>query len=730
MKRAKVKSLEAINRQTLKSRINLVIVVIFILCLLLILRLGYLQIVQGDEYQEEIENAQYVEINQSVPRGEIYDRNGNLLVGNESKPAIYFTRHRNMNTSQIMDVAIELSEYIQMDVDSISLRDKQDFIINNYPEEMNSLMSDEFTLLEDGNISRSDFNEEFYNRADEEFVESILTDEDLNTLGIYVEMANAPELNPVVIKNEDVSEEEFASVNSALEELEGISTGMDWDRHYPYDGTLKTIFGEISSPDEGLPRELLEDYLSRGYSRNDRVGKTYLEYQYEDVLQGEKEQVKYSTDKSGRIISQETVENGKPGDDLYLSIDIELQIELEELAEHHLTSLREMAEEINERNEVSGDIDYTIIPEHLDTVLLAVQDPDNGDVLAMVGKQIDDDGDIVDYHYGTLTSTFVPGSSTKAATIITGYQEDVLEAGEVMLDEPLNFSGDNNPRTSFFNRNSQIPIDDQEALMVSSNVYMYKTALRLAGMEYADNMSLPHDITEAGQTLRNGMNQFGLGVSTGIDLPNEATGLSPDFGQYPASNYLYLSIGQYDTYSALQLSQYVSTIATRGERMKLNLAKEVRGSNTNEEGPVLKSFNPTVLNTVDITSEEWDQVQNGFYDVFNTHDQSTDRYGTGWDAYHELEPKAAGKTGTAETYKDGTDVFNQTYLGYAPYDDPDMAFSVIFPNMPYTIPFFPAQYFGADVINKFYELEYGHDEEAPFNYDTDWFYPQLEYGEY
>src|SRR5699024_4655106 len=115
----------------------------------------------------------------------------------------------------------------------------------------------------------------------------------------------------------------------------------------------------------------------------------------------------------------------------------------------------------------------------------------------MVGKQIDDEGEIVDYHYGTLTSTIVPGSSTKAATIITGYQEDALEAGEVMLDEPLNFSGDSNPRRSFFNRESQIPIDDQETLMVSSNVYTYKTALRIAGIEYTDNMSLPHDITEA-----------------------------------------------------------------------------------------------------------------------------------------------------------------------------------------------------------------------------------------
>lgn len=695
----------------------------------MIFRLGYLQIVQGDEYQEEIENAQYVEINQSVPRGEIYDRNGNLLVGNESRPAIYFTRHRNMNNSEIMDVAEQLSEYIHMDVDMISLRDKQDFVINHYHDEVASLMSDEYTLLQDGNISRADFNEEFYNRADEGFVDELLSEEDLNILGIYVEMVNAPELNPAIIKNEGVTEEEFASVNAALDDLEGISTGMDWERYYPYDSTLKVIFGEVSSPDEGVPRELLEEYLAQGYSRNDRVGKTYLERQYEDVLRGEKEQVKYSTDKSGRIIDQETVESGEPGDDLYLTIDIELQLELEGLAEHHLMSLRELAEDVNARDAVTGEIDYTIIPEHLDTVLLVVQDPNNGDVLAMVGKQIDQDGDIVDFHYGTLTSTFVPGSSIKGATIVTGYQEDVLDPGEVLLDEPLRFSGDN-PRTSFFNRDSKIPIDDQEALMVSSNVYMYKVALRLAGIEYEEGMSLPHDITGAGQKLRNGFSQFGLGVSTGIDLPNEALGLSPDFGQYPANNYLSLSIGQYDTYSALQLSQYVSTIATGGKRMEHSLAKEVRGSNMNEDGPVLKTFNPTVLNNVNISEEEWQQVHDGFYDVFNTHDQSTDRYGTGWDAYHELEPKAAGKTGTAETYKDGDGVFNQTYLGYAPYDDPDMAFSVIFPNMPYTIPFFPAQYFGADVVNKFYELKYGHEAEAPFDYDVGWFYPQLEYGDY
>lgn len=727
MKRAKIKSLDAINKQVLKSRINIIMLIIFILFLILIIRLGYLQIVLGDTYQEQVENAQYVEINQSVPRGEIYDRNGNLLVGNTAEKAVYFTRHRNMSNFEIMDVAETLSTYIDMDTESLSLRDKQDYIINNYPKELSAIMPEQVTLLENGGISQNDFNDDAYNIIDEEFADSVLSDEDLNIIAVYVEMVSASELNPVIIKSEDVTEEEFAKVNEDLDQLTGISTGLDWQRDYPYDSALRTVLGEVSTNDEGLPRELVEYYQALGYSRNDRVGKSYLEFQYEDVLRGKKPQVKYTTDKSGRVTGEETIKEGKAGDDLYLTIDIELQLELEKIAEHHLTGIRELAEEIVARDENSGDIDYTIIPEYIDTVQLVVQDPNNGDILAMVGKHINEDGDIVDYDYGTLTATYVPGSSVKGATVATGYQEDVLEVGETLIDEPMTFSGTDTV-SSFFNRNDQVPVDDQRALMVSSNTYMFKIALALMGEEYSANMPLPTDVTAAGYALRNGLNQFGLGVSTGIDLPNEARGLAPQLTN--PMNYLYLSIGQYDTYSALQLSQYMSTFAADGKRVQQHLAKEIRGSDANDKGPVLNSYGTNVLNTIPISDSELSQIQAGFYDVFNTHDQARDMYGTGWDAYHELEPKAAGKTGTAESFRDGDPVLNQTYLGYAPYDNPEMAFSIIFPTMPSTVPFFPAQFMGQDVIQKYYEIYYGQAEESLYNYDASDFYSKLEYGQY
>nr|WP_256440550.1 penicillin-binding transpeptidase domain-containing protein [Jeotgalicoccus sp. WY2] len=79
----------------------------------------------------------------------------------------------------------------------------------------------------------------------------------------------------------------------------------------------------------------------------------------------------------------------------------------------------------------------------------------------MIGKHINEDGDIVDYDYGTLTATYVPGSSVKGATVATGYQEDILDVGETLIDEPMTFSGTATV-SSFFNRNDQVPVMTRE----------------------------------------------------------------------------------------------------------------------------------------------------------------------------------------------------------------------------------------------------------------------------
>lgn len=144
-------------------------------------------------------------------------------------------------------------------------------------------------------------------------------------------MNSGSQLSPVVIKNEGVKNDEYAAVSQHLSELPGVNTTMDWERRYPYGDTLRTLFGNVSSKEEGLPKELVNDYLAKGYSRNDRVGKSYLEYQYEDILKGSKKKMKYVTDKSGKITSSEVISQGSRGNDLVLTIDIDLQKKLKNI---------------------------------------------------------------------------------------------------------------------------------------------------------------------------------------------------------------------------------------------------------------------------------------------------------------------------------------------------------------------------------------------------------------
>ena len=265
-----------------------------------------------------------------------------------------------------------------------------------------------------------------------------------------------------------------------------------------------------------------------------------------------------------------------------------------------------------------------------------------------------------------------------------------------MVDEPLKFSGGLSKR-SYFNQDGKVTIDDKEALMHSSNVYMFKTALKIAGSPYAPNMSLPTDISEAGQKLRKGLNQVGLGVKTGIDLPNETGGQIEPLTDNPG-NYLDLAIGQYDTYSPLQLSQYASTIANSGYRIQPHIGLEIRkATNKDSLGPVKQKVKGDVLNKVNNTSDQVKQVQEGFKMAYN------EKEGTGYQSFNNTVVPSAGKTGTAEVFQDGKPKVNSTYVGYAPSDNPKLAFSIVYTNQPVPEPWLNGGDLGRDIINYYFK---------------------------
>ncbi|WP_239587200.1 penicillin-binding transpeptidase domain-containing protein [Bacillus ectoiniformans] len=651
---------------------NMMFFVVFLLFSILIFRLGIVQIVQGEDYQRKIERTEDVTVNASVPRGKIFDRGGQVIVDNVPQNSITYTRSKAANQKEMMDTAKKLAKLISKETEQVTERDKKDFwIMRNEEKAKGKISAKEWAKFEEGEISDKEIYQLQLDRITENNLKEI-SEEELEVLAIYREFTSGYSMTPQVVKNKNVTEEEYAIVSENLSTLPGVNTTTDWDRAYTYDGTLRTVLGNISSSREGLPKEMADFYLSRDYSRNDRVGKSYIEYQYEEVLRGQKTKMKNITDKAGNILDSEIVREGQRGKDLILTIDMDLQLAVEAIIEEELLKTKRQ-------------------PGHplLDRAFVTMLDPNTGEVLALAGKRYTvskGKAEMQDFALGNISTSYTMGSSVKGATIMTGYMTGVNRPGEVMVDEPLRFRG-TNPKSSWFNRGGAIGINDTYALMRSSNVYMFKTAIKIGKGKYRPNQGLKLD-PEAFSIMRRHFNQFGLGVPTGIDLPNEQTGYQ---GRTPAGEpglLLDYSIGQFDTYTPMQLAQYVSTIANGGYRMKTHIVKEIREpvSELNKIGPVAKEIRPEVLNRIDAKPEWIDRVQEGFRQVAQS------SQGTGAKYLSSAPYKPAAKTGTAEGLYDGPDrekytknggippmTWNLTLVGYAPHDNPEVAFSVVVP---------------------------------------------------
>lgn len=225
------------------------------------------------------------------------------------------------------------------------------------------------------------------------------------------------------------------------------------------------------------------------------------------------------------------------------------------------------------------------------------------------------------------------------------------------------------------------------------------------------NASLSINIGETLQTLQNYFNQFGLGASTGIDYPYESTGVRGEAPDNPG-NILDFAIGQYDTYTTLQLAQYVSTIANDGYRVQPHFLKEARDpiASLDELGPLYYSKNTSVMNRIEMTNDQISRVQEGFRLSY----QGSQGTGSGFFANKSYNP--AGKTGTAQSfqYVDGQEfaLNNLTLVGYAPYDDPEVAFAVVVPYVGIGEGDQVNLKIGERILDTYFEIKEEHDEDA------------------
>lgn len=629
----------------IEKRYNILTFLIIAMLFILLIALFIIQVIHTDKYKEELKTlTKKIVYGTSAPRGRIYDRKGRIIVDNTPLKIIYYKKPSKVTIKKEVEIAYKLADMIEIE-NKLKDYDLKVFWIRNNKEEANKkITKDEWKKLDERKLTVDDINDLKMERITDEDL-SIYNDHDKKAAYIYTLMNTGYSYAEKTIKSKNVTDEEYALVSENLSELKGVNTKLDWERIYPYGDTFKSLLGTVSTSKSGIPKELKEYYLKKGYSMDDRVGISYLEYQYEDILKGKKNKYEVLNDGSYKLI-----EEGSRGTDITLSIDIELQKEVEQI----------LSEEVIQTKQEAN-------TEYYNRSFVVITNPKTGEVLAVSGRQLNDEnGALVtkDYTPGVLTSPVVAGSVVKGASQIVGFNTGALKIGEVRYDQCVKIQA--TPIKCSWKQLGRL--DDISAIAYSSNTYQYFTAIRVGKGSYQYDRPLSID-KEAFNIYRNTFNEFGLGVKTEIDLPNESTGYKGT--DTSPGHLLDFAIGQYDNYTPIELAQYIGTIANSGKRMKLNIYK----SNYGEDG----DKNLKELGAVNTSSEYMERVREGFKAVL--------AYGTGV-GYIDMAYSPAGKTGTSQSFVDtngdgkvDTETISTTFAAYAPYDDPSVTFTIISPDV-------------------------------------------------
>ena len=574
-------------------------------------------------------------------RGRIYDRNHNLLVDNKIIPIVSYVKPNKVSSLQEVAVASVLSNILDINYSKVTDRMLRDYYLANNSSD-NLITEEEWRLYKNRKLNDNDIYKLKIDRISKESI-SNYSKFDKKRAYIYYLMNNGYSYEEKVIKS-NLTDREIAGVIDIIDNLNGINISYTYERIYPYKDTFKSILGKVSS----IPVEEKDKYISLGYDLNSLVGVSYIEKEYEEYLKGENGV--YSID-NGNIIN---ISDGERGKDVVLTIDIKLQKRLEELLDEEL---------INTKSEPNTNL--------FNSIYVVIKNPKNGEILAMSGRgirKINGRYETYDITTGVLTNSFTPGSVVKGASILVGYKEKAIDINSYLKDECIKIYS--KPKKCSWTNLGYV--NDINALAMSSNVYQFKTALKVAGIDYKYNMK-EIDVSEAFKKYRTFFNDIGLGSKSGIDLPVDGIGNVGTLNNIDL--YLNYVIGQYDTYTTMQLSEYVSTIANYGKRVYPHLLLEVRDNDLKD---LVYTYEPK-SKVLDIDKKYVNRVRTGFKEVMSS--------GLGKNFMGEVS-SPSGKTGTSESFYDSnndgridTPTLTNAFVGYYPSNNPKMSIAIVFPNL-------------------------------------------------
>ena len=615
------------------------------------------QIVHGEDYLASANySVQEVETVDSV-RGEILDRYGRVLVTNSVQYNVTLDtalmgEERNEILSRLLELCreqkVEWSDSLPVSPSAPWTYTKTDSLFSYESKD-----GDGNPVVSLTNLGRLAENRGWIEEAEtadltaEELLEAMadtfgletgedeaLSQEDRQLIGVLYELyLRAYEI--VTSEYTFASDVDIAFISAVKERaLRGVEIETDTSRAYRTSSAAH-VLGYTGS----ITADLWPTYQELGYAMNATVGRAGVEQAFEEYLHGTSGRRRIETDDNGKIVTQQWIEEPDPGDNVVLTLDIGLQA----VTEQYLAEFIEALE-----NPAAG---------------AAVVMDMTGGVLAMASYPTYDPGN---FNYAELAADegspmfnratmglYAPGSTFKMVSAVAGLSSGAITTStQVRCTGLYHYYGTN--QACWIYPGSHGLENVTQAITDSCNVFFYDTA---AQMGIA--------------TLQDYAQQFGLGEYTGIELPEYKGQMAgPEAAQalgqtWYGGEVLSAAIGQsLSQFTPIQLANYVATLVNGGNHYQAHLLKEVKSDDYSQ---VVYTYEPKLLNSIDIAQGDLNAVLQGMYDLSQT--ASMARY------FADLPVSVGCKTGTAEV---GTGVdATATFTCFAPYDDPEVVIYLV-----------------------------------------------------
>lgn len=673
------------KRLVSSSRLAAFALVVVLLIALCAGTLYKLQIIEGAAYYEESQNSLTSYPSVTAARGNILDRYGRVLVSNRECYNLKISDTR-LFSDEVEDPNAVILQMINL-VEAAGDTYTDDLPITLEPPFEYTNMTDIQRTLLDAYLKAKGLGEDTtavelmsYFRTRYEIANSYTAEEMRKIASVRYAVNVRYEINTnSYIFVEDASIDLISDLMGVVGNVVEVETSYVREYNTQY---AAHILGYVQAmSEEDMAKYRPEDENS-GYDYDTKVGRDGVEAAFEDWLHGTNGEARVTRTANGTVTSTVYLEDPVPGNHVYLTIDIQLQEQVERILETGIYELQIERNDDNAEAVAEGRLDE--VREDIQGGAIVVVDVKTGEPLAIASYPtydlatiIEDYADLLEADYDplfnrALMGAYAPGSTFKPCTVIAGLTENIINT-ETQIEctgiftkyESQGYAPACWIYTQMDGQLTHGYDNVTEALKDSCNIFFYTVADDLGIrklMEYAED--------------------FGLGESTGIEL-TETTGnmsnpdnhLNYDVDGWVDGDTVQAGIGQSDSmFTPLQIAEYCAAIANGGTRHSAALLKSVRSYDYSRQ---LYQNKTEVLSTVDSADYNWAAVQRGMYLMANdiTSSSNTVYYTLGNYSYNGVSLPVAAKTGTSQLGEGKTN--NAIFMCYAPFDDPEIAVAIV-----------------------------------------------------